>query len=192
MATRLAKTVKEKIDIVPAASVNARGEEGAAAESSTVLIEPVEGAQPHRRNSAPTSREIEHLYAALDTVTPENHPRTARLLAASHRKVAQKVIEEAGEVALAAVKHNSRNIVRESADLLYQLAVLWHRAGIMPGQIWAEMRGRAGAVGIAEKLPKSAAVRDQVAGLTADRGTTRRRERALPAEPVAGLPDRVR
>jgi phosphoribosyl-ATP pyrophosphohydrolase len=99
--------------------------------------------------------EIERLYAALAAVTPEQHPRTARLLASSSRKVAQKVIEEAGEVALAAVKHNGRNIVRESADLLYQLAVLWHREGILPEAVWAEMRRRAETMGIAEKLPKS-------------------------------------
>jgi phosphoribosyl-ATP pyrophosphohydrolase len=99
--------------------------------------------------------EIERLYAALHAVTPERHPRTARLLGSSSRKVAQKVIEEAGEVALAAVKHNGRNIVRESADLLYQLAVLWHREGILPEAVWAEMRRRAETMGIAEKLPKA-------------------------------------
>jgi phosphoribosyl-ATP pyrophosphohydrolase len=99
--------------------------------------------------------EVERLYMALDAVSPENHPRTARLLTSSSRKVAQKVIEEAGEVALAAVKHNSRNVVRESADLLYQLTVLWHREGILPETVWAEMRCRAEMLGIAEKLPKS-------------------------------------
>jgi phosphoribosyl-ATP pyrophosphohydrolase len=98
--------------------------------------------------------EIERRYAALSGVTEDEHPRTARLLASSSRKVAQKVIEEASEVALAAVKHNGRNIVRESADLLYQLAVLWHREGIPPQEIWAEMRRRADTLGIAEKLPK--------------------------------------
>jgi phosphoribosyl-ATP pyrophosphohydrolase len=99
--------------------------------------------------------EIERLYAALSGVTEDEHPRTARLLASSSRKVAQKVIEEASEVALAAVKHNGRNIVRESADLLYQLAVLWHREGIPPQEIWAEMRRRADTLGIAEKLPEA-------------------------------------
>ena len=72
--------------------------------------------------------------------------------------MAQKVIEEAGEVALAAVKHNDRAIVRESADLLYHLAVLWRRTGIGPADIWAEMRRRADSLGIAEKLPKSNSV----------------------------------
>jgi phosphoribosyl-ATP pyrophosphohydrolase len=76
--------------------------------------------------------ELDRLYRSLAEVTPENHPRTARLLASSTRKIAQKVIEEAGEVALEAVKHHARGIVRESADLFYHLVALWHRAGIDP------------------------------------------------------------
>jgi phosphoribosyl-ATP pyrophosphohydrolase len=101
------------------------------------------------------SCELDRLYRSLAEVTPENHPRTARLLASSTRKSAQKVIEEAGEVALEAVKHHTHGVVRESADLLYHLVALWHRAGIDPDQIWSEMRGRADTLGIAEKLPKA-------------------------------------
>jgi phosphoribosyl-ATP pyrophosphohydrolase len=108
-----------------------------------------------RRRRAAASHELDRLYAALEAVTPESHPRTARLLGSSTRKVAQKVIEEAGEVALAAVKHNRRNVVRESADLLYHLAVLWRRTAIDAQEVWTEMRCRAVAAGIAEKLPKS-------------------------------------
>jgi phosphoribosyl-ATP pyrophosphohydrolase len=119
---------------------------------SFALAEPLEEL---RGPSGEGSHEIELLYAALSDVTEDKHPRTARLLASSRRKVAQKVIEEAGEVALAAVKHNRRNIVRESADLLYQLAVLWHREGVPPREVWAEMRRRVDMLGIAEKLPKS-------------------------------------
>ncbi|SHH04843.1 phosphoribosyl-ATP diphosphatase [Bradyrhizobium erythrophlei] len=99
--------------------------------------------------------ELDRLYRSLAEVTRENHPRTARLLASSTRKTAQKVIEEAGEVALEAVKHRARGIVRESADLLYHLVALWHRASIDPDDVWTEMRYRAGALGIAEKRPKA-------------------------------------
>jgi phosphoribosyl-ATP pyrophosphohydrolase len=99
--------------------------------------------------------ELDRLYRSLSEVTPENHPRTARLLTSSMRKSAQKVIEEAGEVALEAVKHHDRGIVRESADLLYHLVALWHRAGIDPTDVWIEMRCRADTLGIAEKLPKA-------------------------------------
>jgi phosphoribosyl-ATP pyrophosphohydrolase len=99
--------------------------------------------------------ELDRLHRSLSEVTPENHPRTARLLASSTRKTAQKVIEEAGEVALEAVKPHARGIVRESADLLYHLVVLWHRAGIGPDDVWTEMRLRVDTLGIAEKRPKA-------------------------------------
>lgn len=110
------------------------------------------------RASAPTARsaenEIDRLHRSLSEVTPEHHPRTAKLLASSRRKVAQKVFEEAGEVALEAVRHDAGGVVRESADLLYNLVALWYRAGIHPDDVWAEMRSRALKLGIAEKLPK--------------------------------------
>ena len=99
--------------------------------------------------------ELDRLYRSLAEVTPENHPRAARLLASSNRKTAQKLIEEAGEMAIEAVKHRTRGIVRESADLLYHLVALWHRAGIDPADVWVEMRSRADTLGIAEKLPKA-------------------------------------
>ncbi|OKO84250.1 hypothetical protein AC629_21680 [Bradyrhizobium sp. NAS80.1] len=98
---------------------------------------------------------MERLHSSLSAVTPENHPRTARLLGSSTRKTAQKVIEEAGEVAIEAVKHHNEGIIRESADLLYHLVALWHRAGIDPAAVWTEMRWRADAFGIAEKRPKT-------------------------------------
>ncbi len=107
-----------------------------------------------RREHCAERNEIDRLYRSLDEVTPESHPRTAKLLASSKRKVAQKVFEEAGEVALEAVRHNARGIVQESADLLYNLVALWYRAGIRPDDVWAEMRCRAEGLGIAEKLPK--------------------------------------
>jgi len=44
--------------------------------------------------------------------------------------------------------------VRESADLLYHIVVLWRRIGIEPIEIWREMQIRADTFGIAEKLPK--------------------------------------
>ena len=100
--------------------------------------------------------EIARLYDALDCLSERENPRTARLLASSRSKIAQKVIEEAGEIALEAVRHRPRSVIRESADLVYHLVVLWHDCGIAPDEVWAEMRRRADQLGIAEKLPKEA------------------------------------
>jgi phosphoribosyl-ATP pyrophosphohydrolase len=47
-------------------------------------------------------------------------------------------------------------VVRESADLLYNLTVLWASAGVKPEDVWHEMARREHLLGIAEKLPKSA------------------------------------
>src|SRR3984957_11266413 len=133
-----------------------------------VARKPASASLPHETGSplVPTPRsgvemhsaqpcELDRLYRSLANVTPQNHPRTARLLASSTRKTAQKVIEEAGEVALEAVKHRPQGIIQESADLLYHLVALWHRAGIDPEDVWIEMRVRADTLGIAEKLPKA-------------------------------------
>jgi phosphoribosyl-ATP pyrophosphohydrolase len=101
------------------------------------------------------SGELDRLYAALEGITPERSPRTFKLAQSSKRKISQKVIEEAGEVALEAVKHHASGVIRESADLLYHLVVLWHRSGVDPSEVWGEMHARANAFGIAEKLPKA-------------------------------------
>ncbi len=69
--------------------------------------------------------------------------------------MAKKLAEEAVEVAIDAM-HGSRDaVVRESADLLYNLVVLWVSAGVRPDDVWAEMKRRERLLGIAEKLPKN-------------------------------------
>jgi phosphoribosyl-ATP pyrophosphohydrolase len=103
----------------------------------------------------PNATEIERLYDGLDRVCEQDNPRTARLLACGRAKMAQKLMEEAGEIALEAVRHRTRGVVRESADLMYHLVVLWRECGIAPDEVWAEMHRRADKLGIAEKLPKS-------------------------------------
>jgi len=56
-----------------------------------------------------------------------------------------------------AVTGDSDAVIRESADLLYNLTVLWASAGVQPEDVWREMERREHMLGIAEKLPKSAA-----------------------------------
>jgi phosphoribosyl-ATP pyrophosphohydrolase len=98
--------------------------------------------------------ELDRLYRALAGVTWADNPRTARLLNAGLRKISQKLVEEAAEVALEAVRKRDAATIRESADLLYHLVVLWYERGIEPDDVWAEMRHRAESLHIAEKLPK--------------------------------------
>jgi phosphoribosyl-ATP pyrophosphohydrolase len=81
--------------------------------------------------------------------------RTARLLQRGQAKMAQKLAEEAIEVVIDAMQGNSDAVVRESADLIYNLAVLWSAAGVRPQDVWDEMNRRERLFGMAEKLPKS-------------------------------------
>src|SRR5262245_23692048 len=86
--------------------------------------------------------------------------RTARLLRAGRAKMAKKLAEEAVEVVIDAM-HGSRDaVVKESADLIYNLVVLWVAAGVQPKEVWKEMERRERLMGIAEKLPKASAEPD--------------------------------
>jgi len=65
--------------------------------------------------------------------------RTARLLRSGRSKMAKKLAEEAIEVVIDAMHGNRDAVVRESADLLYNLVVLWVSAGVTPKEVWKEM-----------------------------------------------------
>jgi phosphoribosyl-ATP pyrophosphohydrolase len=80
--------------------------------------------------------------------------RTARLLRAGRAKMAKKLAEEAVEVVIDAMAGRREDVTRESADLLYNLVVLWVSAGVKPADVWKEMSRRERLLGMAEKLPK--------------------------------------
>ena len=102
------------------------------------------------------SDSLERLYQAviaardLDPATS----RTARLFQHGPTRMAKKLAEEAIEVVIDAVNGKPEAVVRESADLLYNLLVLWVEAGVAPADVWAEMARRERLFGIAEKVPK--------------------------------------
>jgi phosphoribosyl-ATP pyrophosphohydrolase len=80
--------------------------------------------------------------------------RTARLLRSGRSKMAKKLAEEAVEVVIDAMHGDRDAVVKESADLLYNLVVLWVSSGIRPEDVWKEMDRRERLLGIAEKVPK--------------------------------------
>ena len=90
-------------------------------------------------------------HVKLDRAVPE---RTARLVAAGMRKMAQKLVEEAGEVAVAASVEDRADVIEESADLIYHLTLLWAALGITPEEVWARMASRERIYGLAEKRAK--------------------------------------
>ena len=80
--------------------------------------------------------------------------RTAKLMRSGRAKMAKKLAEEAIEVVIDAMNGDREAVVRESADLLYNLVVLWAEAGVRPQDVFAEMARRERLFGLAEKLPK--------------------------------------
>jgi phosphoribosyl-ATP pyrophosphohydrolase len=80
--------------------------------------------------------------------------RTARLLRSGRSKMAKKLAEEAIEVVIDAMHGDRDAVVKESADLIYNLVVLWVATNIRPEDVWKEMDRRERLLGIAEKVPK--------------------------------------
>jgi phosphoribosyl-ATP pyrophosphohydrolase len=80
--------------------------------------------------------------------------RTARLLRSGRSKIAKKFADEAVEVVIDAVHGDRDTIINESANLLYNLVVLWISADVRPEVVWKEMDRRERRFGIAKKVSK--------------------------------------
>ncbi len=76
---------------------------------------------------------------------------TAKLFAKGRAKIAQKMGEEAVELAIAAVSETREEVISESADLVFHLLVLWAELGVTVEDVRAELRRREGQSGIEEK-----------------------------------------
>ena len=107
----------------------------------------------------PMTDSLDRLYEAVLAARQADPTtsRTARLLRAGRAKMAKKLAEEAVEVVIAAMHGERDAVVRESADLIYNLVVVWALAGVRPADVWKEMQRREELFGIAEKLPKDLA-----------------------------------
>ena len=79
---------------------------------------------------------------------------TAKLLAAGVEKCAKKFGEEATEAVIAAISRDKTELAKESADVLYHLAVLWAASGITPDDVYAVLKAREGQSGLEEKAAR--------------------------------------
>ena len=79
---------------------------------------------------------------------------TAKLFARGMEKAAQKLGEEAVETVIAAVARPSKDLVSESADLLYHLLVVLRLANIPLADILAELERRTSETGLQEKASR--------------------------------------
>ena len=67
------------------------------------------------------------------------------------KMLARKIVEESMEVILEYLDNNKDNIIKESADLLYHLSVMWISANVKLDDVWNELQKRKGTSGLDEK-----------------------------------------
>lgn len=99
---------------------------------------------------------LARLYAVIESrrgADPDSS-YTARLLAGGRRAIVLKLGEEALETMMEGLEGDRDKLVRESADLVYHLMVLWADAGIAPDEVWHELARREGISGLAEKAAR--------------------------------------
>jgi phosphoribosyl-ATP pyrophosphohydrolase len=108
--------------------------------------------EPARSGIDPISQLEDDLKLAAGN--PLLFPRTTRLLSAGAPQQAKKMVEEAAELAIEAVRHDRGAAVREAADLVYNLIVLLEGMEICFDEVCRELQRRRDTYGIAAKQPK--------------------------------------
>ena len=73
---------------------------------------------------------------------PDGNSYTANLAASGRKRIAQKVGEEAVELALASVDGDHEEVIDEAADLVYHLLVLLQTQGLDLGRVVERLRER--------------------------------------------------
>lgn len=79
---------------------------------------------------------------------------TAKLGSMGTTKITQKLGEETIETIVAALTKDRKEVVKESADLIYHLLVLWVHIGIKPEEVWKELSQREALSGLEEKASR--------------------------------------
>ncbi len=73
---------------------------------------------------------------------PTEGSYTAELFKDGVDRIAQKVVEEAGETAIAGVRGQHERIASEVADMLYHTLVMMSATDVAPDAVWTELRSR--------------------------------------------------
>lgn len=102
-----------------------------------------------------TLSDLEKIVAQRAEASPEES-WTAKLVAAGQTKAAKKLGEEAVETVIAAVAQDRKELVSESADLVYHLLVVLKIAGIPLQDVVDELHRRTGQSGLQEKASRPA------------------------------------
>lgn len=122
---------------------NIEAVEGASATDSTLQSPAKQAAQTDAPDGASILAELVEVIRERAAKLPDGS-YTAKLLREGTSRVAQKVIEEAGEVGLAAAAGTKDEVVSETADLMYSCLVLLQSTGVDIEDVWAELSKRRG------------------------------------------------
>ena len=89
-----------------------------------------------------------------DLLKKKNFPKEisyTNSLLTNKNLLAKKISEESIEVILEYLDNSKDKTIKESADLLYHLCVMWISADINPDDVWNELNRRKGISGLEEK-----------------------------------------
>ena len=112
--------------------------------NTSCFFTPLDGMPESFRQVEPGSGVLDELFALIQD-RKRDMPvgsYTTKLLEGGIGRIAQKVIEEAGETAIAATQGETENLPGEVADLLYHTLVLLSASGTTPQQVWEKLRER--------------------------------------------------
>lgn len=84
-----------------------------------------------------------------------NSSYTSQLLEAGPETCARKFGEEAIEAVIAGIAQSPQALKSEAADVLYHLLVLLEARGVAFDDVLAELEGRSGTSGLAEKAARA-------------------------------------
>jgi phosphoribosyl-ATP pyrophosphohydrolase/phosphoribosyl-AMP cyclohydrolase len=107
-------------------------------------------ASPTYADADPGVGVLEELFAVIKDrqANPTEESYTAKLIASGVGKVAQKVVEEAGETAIAAAAGKMDELPGEVADLLYHTLTLLAATGTSPKEVWDILAKRRQGIGL--------------------------------------------
>lgn len=97
---------------------------------------------------------LEELWKTIEDRANTSSPEesyVSSLLSKGLKECAKKLGEEGVETSLAALSMNKKDTIKESADLLFHLLVLWKAAGLKPEEIMEELHKRESISGLTEK-----------------------------------------
>ena len=113
--------------------------------SESCFFQPLEGEQEYESQEDGPGI-LDELFAVIQDrklARPEGS-YTVKLLDSGVERIAQKVIEEAGESALAGATRDREGLPKEVADLLYHTLALLASLDVSPQEVWRELRSRRG------------------------------------------------